>query len=268
MNIKCKCGHIHMISLPKIEANLDVAIYTDGVVEGGSVPRDIKVFRCSSCNNYYYLATLERVEEQASSIIVDPTANEYHQLIELEDFNSLGIRVKAWQRVNDRYRDLDSLEDIGVKIELLKVKIAAIPDIAHFNQYIDIMMDKYKQYKDESILDKVEQLREKREKVLERVEERSYLLELEAKQESMRSSGEIEIAYSSDEIKNMRYLLENLDNTDTSLLIKGEIHRNLGEFSKAIDLISQIKEKHYDNIKGLILHLATSKLKKTAPLRD
>lgn len=267
MNIKCQCGEVYSISMPKLEANLDVNIYTDGVVEGGSVPRDIKVFKCSSCGEYRYIAQCEKVTEGGIPLI-EPTSEEYIELIKLKEFDTPGIRVKAWQRSNDRYRNIDSLEDVGVKIELLKAKIAEIPSVAHFDEYIAKMEAKLSQTPSEIIEKKIEELRSKREEVLQRVEEKRYLEELEGKQEEMKKAGEIEILYTPQEEENMRYLLEVLDDDGAGLLLKAEILRNLGRFEEAIGMCSRISEKHYENILKVITDLSQKNLKKVAQLRD
>lgn len=267
MNIKCQCGKIYTIHMPKLEANLDVNIYTDGVVEGGSVPRDMKVFKCSSCGEYRYIAQCERVD-QGGDTLVEPSSEEYMELIKLETFDTPGIRVKAWQRSNDRYRNIESLEDVGVKIELLKAKIAEIPSVAHFDEYISKMEAKLVQTASEVVGEKIEELKMKREEVLQRVEEKKYLEELEARQAEMKKAGEIEVVYSAEEEENMRHLLEALDDDGAGLLIKAEILRNLGRFEEAIELCSRISEKHYENILKVINDLAQKKLKKVSLLRD
>ncbi len=267
MNIKCQCGEVYTISMPKLEANLDVNIYTDGVVEGGSVPRDIKIFKCASCGEYRYIAQCERVANSGAPL-TEPTSEEYIELIKREEFDTPGIRVKAWQRSNDRYRNIDSMEDVGVKIQLLKAKIAEIPSVAHFDEYIAKMEAKLAQTPSEVIEKKIDELKSKREEVLQRVEEKRYLEELEGKQEEMRKAGEVEVVYTSEEEKNMKYLLETLEDDGAGLLLKGEILRNLGRFQEAIDVCSRISEKHYENILKTITQLAQKNLKKVAQLRD
>ena len=267
MNIKCQCGKTYSITMPKLEANLDVNIYTDGVVEGGSVPRDIKVFRCSSCGEYRYIAQCERVAQEGDSL-VEPSSTEYMELIKLTNFNTPGIRVKAWQRSNDRYRNIESLEDVGVKIELLKVKIAEIPSVAHFDEYIAKMEAKLAQTASEVIREKLEELKQKKEEVLQRTEEKRYLEELEIRQEEMKKTGEAEVIYSTEEEENMNYLLETLDDDGAGLLLRAEILRNLGRFEEAIEICSKISEKHYENILKTMTDLAQKKLKKVTQLRD
>ncbi len=267
MNIKCQCGKIYSITMPKLEANLDVNIYTDGVVEGGSVPRDIKVFKCTSCGQYRYIAQCERTSQGGDSL-VEPNSAEYLELIKLEEFDTPGIRVKAWQRSNDRYRNIESLEDVGVKIELLKAKISEIPSVAHFDEYIEKMEAKLAQVSSDIIREKIEELKQKREEVLQRVEEKRYLEELKVRQAEMAKAGEIEIIYSAEEKENMRYLLEALEDDGAGLLLKAEILRNLGRFEEAIEVCSRISEKHYENILKVITELAHKNLKKVSLLRD
>ncbi len=267
MNIKCQCGEIYTISMPKLEANLDVNIYTDGVVEGGSVPRDIKVFKCVSCGEYRYIAQCEKVASSGAPLS-EPTSEEYIDLLKRKEFDTPGIRVKAWQRSNDRYRNIDSLEDVGVKIELLKAKIAEIPSVAHFDEYIVKMEAKLAQTPSEIIQKKIQELKGKREEVLQRVDEKRYLEELEVKQEEMRKAGEVEITYTPEEEENMRYLLEALEDDGAGLLLKAEILRNLGRFQEAIEVCSRISEKHYENILKVIADLAQKNLKKVALLKD
>lgn len=267
MNINCSCGKIYTISMPKIEANLDVNIYTDGVVEGGSVPRDIKVFKCKGCGEYKYIAQCEKTDKTGDKL-TEPSSEEYAQLIRLNEFDTPGIRVKAWQRSNDRYRDIDSLEDVGVKIELLKVKIAQIPSVAHFDEYISKMEAKYTETRSEIIPGKIQELKTKRKEVLERLEEKRYLEKLEAKQEEMKKDGETPVEYTSEEKENMMYLLEVLEDDGAGLLLKAEIYRNLGMFGEAVDTCDRITEKHYENILKMIKDLAGKKLKKVTQLRD
>lgn len=267
MNIRCECGKIYSIAMPKLEANLDVNIYTDGVVEGGSVPRDIKVFKCHSCGEYRYIAQCQRIGTKGDTL-TEPTSKEYLELIGLPAFDTPGIRVKAWQRSNDRYRRLESLEDIGVKIELLKAKIAEIPSVSHFDEYISKMESKLAKMESDLIREKVEGLRLKREEVLERTQEKRYLVELEFRQAAMREAGEVEIIYSPEEVKNMKYLLENLDTDGAGLLLRAEILRNLGRFEESLEACSKISEKHYENILNTVKDLCVKKLKKPTLLRN
>ena len=267
MNIKCDCGKIYTISMPKLEANLDVNIYTDGVVEGGSVPRDIKVFKCSSCGEYKYIAQCEKTEKTGDAL-TEPTASQYIELIRLKEFDTPGIRVKAWQRSNDRYRDIDSLEDVGIKIELLKAKIAETPSVAHFDEYIAKMGAKFTETGSDLILNKLKELKDKREVVLKRVEEKKHLAHLEKRQEDMKIAGEVEVIYSSDEVANMHHLLDTLEDDGAGLLLKAEILRNLGRFEEALTHCNNISEKHYENILNTIKDLSVKKLKKVTLLRD
>ena len=267
MNIKCQCGKVYSINVPKLEANLDVNIYTDGVVEGGSVPRDIKVFKCSSCGEYKYIAQCEKTHMNGE-VLTEPESKEYGELIKLDEFNSLGIRVKAWQRSNDRYRNVESLEDIGVKIELLKAKIAEIPSVTHFDEYIAKMENKLTQDGSEIIRGKIEELKIKREEVLKRIDEKKYLEELEGRMEDMKKFGEIEINYSTEEEENMTYLLKTLADDGAGLLLKAELLRNLGRFEEAVETCRRISDKHYENILNTIVELSHKKLKKVTQLRD
>lgn len=271
MNIICKCGKVYSISIPKIEANLDVNIYTDGVVEGGGVPRDIKIFKCTSCGEYKYIAQCEKTIEEGDTL-AEPTSEEYLELIKSREFDTAGIRVKAWQRSNDSYRDLDSLEDIGVKIELLKIKIAEIPSVTHFDEYITKMKNKLDEILSttqvEILIEKIEELKIRKAEILERLQEKKYLKELEAKQDSMAITGEAEISYSPSEIRNMEHLLDELEDDGAGLLLKAELYRNLGMFDKSIEACNKITEKHYANILNAIKDLSLKKLKKVTFLRD
>lgn len=267
MNIKCSCGKVYTVDTPKIEANLDVNIYTDGVVEGGSVPRDIKVFKCSSCNEFKYLAQCDLTESTGEKLS-EPDSLDYLILLEDPAFDSLGLRVKAWQRSNNRFRNLDSLEDLGVKIELMKASIGEIPSVAHFDEYISKMEKRYEEAPSPIILEKIEELKSKKKEVLERLAEKKHLTSLEAKQASMLQLGEIPVEYSPGEVENMLYLLTNLEDDGAGLLIKSEILRNLGRFTEAIEAASKIGEKHYEKIAALIAELSQKKLKKVTFLKD
>ncbi len=268
MNIKCDCGSVYKVNLPKLEANLDVNIYTDGVVEGGSVPRDIKIFKCSSCNSFKYVAACEKTNEDSKNILEEPTSSEYYSILEDENFNSNGLRIKAWQKSNDRYRNLDSAEDIGVKIELLKATISSIPSVQHFDEYILKMEEKAKDYPSDILDKKIEELKEKKEEVLNRTLEKKRLTDLEEKQKDLLENGEKDITYNEKENSNMNYLLKNLGDSEAELLIKGEIYRNLGNFEASIETLSNISSSYYKNIVDVIVELDKNKSKKVSLLKN
>ena len=270
MNFKCKCGAKYRIEMPEFTGDVDAEVYTDGVVEGAVVPREISIFICDLCKEIQSLNQCEQIEEEEGTLLVEPTTEEYLEILKNEQFKNVNIRIKAWQKSNDKYREIDSLDDLKVKAELLKATISQIPSITHFNQYIVKMISKKEALSDEKHItvmeEKINELIEKREEVFGRLKEKNHLNNILNQIKDMEEIGEIEVVYTSQEKENMEILLNNLEESSAEKILKAELHRNLGKFEEAIAIAGEINAKQYEKIKNLIENLSKRKLKKPARL--
>lgn len=272
MNFKCECGTKYKIEMPEFTGDVDASIYTDGVVEGAIVPREINVFICNTCKKIRSLAECQQIEEIGEFILAEPTTEEYLEILKDEKFKNLKIRIKTWQRANDKYREVDSLDDLKVKVELLKSTISRIPSITHFNQYIAVMVQKKETLSEEKSIsiveEKINELIQKREEVFCRLKEKEHLNNITNQIEEMEEIGEIEVTYTSQEKENMKILLDSLGESSAEKILKAELHRNLGEFENSIAITEEINEKQYEKIKDLIKNLSERHLKKPARLNS
>ncbi|MCS5421673.1 MULTISPECIES: hypothetical protein [Psychrilyobacter] len=271
MNFKCKCGTKYRAKTPEFTGDIEAVIYTDGVVEGAVTPRKIDVFICDTCKKIKSVSECEQIEEVGKTLL-EPTTEEYLEILKDEKFKNLNIRIKTWQRSNDKYREIDSLDDLKVKVELLKATISQIPSITHFNQYIAKMVKKKEALSDENSIiiveEKINELIQKREEVFGRLKEKNHLNNITSQIKEMEEIGEAEVVYTSQEKENMKILLDTLGGSSAEKILKAELYRNLGEFEKSTVVAGEITEKQYEKIKDLIKNLSERKLKKPARLNS
>ena len=270
MNFKCKCGTKYKIKNPDFTGDIDATVYTDGVIEGEATPRKIDVFICENCKKKQFLSECSQTKEESETFLLEPTTEEYLEILKEEKFQNINIRIKTWQRSNDRYREIDSLDDLKVKVELLKATISNTPSITHFNQYIAMMVRKKEALTDKKSIviveEKINELIQKREEVFGRLKERKHLNDITQKIKEMEELGEIEVIYTTLEKENMNILLKKLGESSAENILKAELHRNLGEFEKSIIIANKVHSKQYEKIRDLIKNLSKRKLKKPARL--
>lgn len=272
MNFKCKCGAKYRTTTPEFTGDIEATIYTDGVVEGAVTPRKIDVFICDTCKNIKFVSECEEIQEKATTLLLEPTTEKYLEILKNENFKTLNIRIKTWQRANDKYREIDSLDDLKVKVELLKATISQIPSITHFNQYIAKMVQKKETLSENASIavveEKINELIQKREEVFGRLKEKNHLNNVLAQIKEMEEIGEAEVFYSTQEKENMKILLDILGESSAEKILKAELHRNLGEFENSIAIADEITEKQYEKIRDLIKNLSERHLKKPARLNS
>lgn len=272
MNFKCQCGAKYRIEMPNFTGDIDASVYTDGVIEGPVVPREINVFICEFCKKIQTLSMCEQIKEKGDNLLTEPTTEKYLEILKDEKFENLKIRIKTWQRSNDKYRELDSLDDLKVKVELLKSTISNIPSTTHFNQYIAKMIQKKETLIEESsigiIEKKIDELVQKRKEIFGRLKEKEHLNNILSQIKEMEEIGEIEVLYTLLEKENMKSLLDNLGDSNAEKILKAELYRNMGEFKKSITIANQINEKQYEKIRDLIKDLSERSLKKPARLNS
>lgn len=272
MNFKCKCGTKYRTNTPEFTGDIEATIYTDGVVEGAVTPRKIDVFICDTCKEIKFVSECEEIQEKGAILLLEPTTEEYLEILKNEKFKTLNIRIKTWQRANDKYREIDSLDDLKVKVELLKASISQTPSITHFNQYIAKMVRKKETLSEDASItlvdEKINELIEKREEVFGRLKEKNHLNNVLAEIEKMEEAGETEVVYSSQEKENMEILLDILGDSSAEMILKAELYRNLGDFENSISIADKITEQQYEKIKDLIKNLSERGLKKPARLNS
>jgi len=272
MNFKCKCGTKYRSKLPEFTGDIEATIYTDGVVEGPATPRKIDVFICNTCKTINFVRECKEIQENAITFLPEPTTEEYLEILKNEKFKNINIRIKTWQKSNDKYREIDSLDDLKVKVELLKSTISQIPSITHFNQYIAKMVEKKETLSEEKSIflveEKINELIQKREEVFGRLKEKDHLNNILDQIKNMEEIGEAEVIYTAEEKENMEILLDILGESSAEKILKAELFRNLGQFKKSITMIDEINAKQYEKIKELIKQLSERHLKKPARLNS
>ncbi|MEI6856569.1 hypothetical protein [Psychrilyobacter sp.] len=270
MNFKCKCGAKYRTKKPEFTGDIEATIYTDGVVEGATTPRRIDVFKCDICKQIHSVNECKEIKENAGTLLIDPTTEEYLEILKNEKFQTINIRVKTWQRANDKYREVDSLDDLKVKVELLKATISKIPSITHFNQYITVMVQKKETLSEEKPIaimeEKINKLIQKREETFGRLKEKNHLNNILTQIKTMEKTGEADVTYTVLEKDNMKILLNILGESSAEMILKSELHRNLGEFEKSIIIANEVDVKQYEKLKELIKNLSERHLKKPARL--
>lgn len=272
MNFECKCGAKYRTKTSEFTGDIEATIYTDGVVEGAMTPRIIDVFICDACKKIKFVSKCEEIQEKAATLLLEPTVEEYLEILKDENFKTLNIRIKTWQRTNDKYRDIDSLDDLKVKVELLKATISQIPSITHFNQYIAKMVQKKETLSENAAIsiveEKINELVQKREEVFGRLKEKNHLNNILVQIKEMEEVGEAEVFYTIPEKENMKILLDILGESSAEKILKAELHRNLGEFETSIAIADKITAKQYEKIRDLIKNLSERHLKKPARLNS
>lgn len=270
MNFKCKCGAKYKTKTAKFTGDIEATVYTDGVVEGAVAPRQIDVFKCDFCKQIQSVSECEQIEEEGENFLLEPTTKKYLEILKDEKFQTINIRIKTWQRANDKYREIDSLDDLKVKVELLKATISKIPSITHFNQYINLMVQKKETLSEKKSIaiaeEKINELIKKRKETFGRLKEKNHLDNILAQIKTMEKTGEIDVIYTALEKENMGILLNILGESSAELILKSELHRNLGEFEKSIINANKVDTEQYEKIKGLIKNLSKRQLKKPARL--